>query len=185
MLNSYGPSDTLSCNFLLNDIINQRFRILNFLFKLFIFFTILIVRRWSKFVPWYYFLPFWHVESLFFFLNQNISVMLLHSSITFYWSSNSQLLCPNSTFKSASSIWHSSLLEFCNKLLVRLYASPICTSWIIIDATWGVFIGNNLKISKKWNIQGSWNGTIILTNKKITKVICFKCYNHKTMACNN
>jgi len=27
-------------------------------------------------------------------------------------------------------------------------------------------IGNNLKTSKKWNIQGSWNGTIVLTNKK-------------------
>jgi len=27
-------------------------------------------------------------------------------------------------------------------------------------------IGNNLKMSKKWNIQGSWNGTIVLTNKK-------------------
>jgi hypothetical protein len=26
-------------------------------------------------------------------------------------------------------------------------------------------IGNNLKTSKKWNIQGSWNGTIVLTNK--------------------
>jgi len=48
-----------------------------------------------------------------------------------------------------------------------------------------LFIGNNLKISKKWNIQGSWNGTIVLTNKKIIKVVCFKCYNHKTMACNN
>jgi hypothetical protein len=29
------------------------------------------------------------------------------------------------------------------------------------------------------------NGTIVLTNKKITKVVCFKCYNHKTMTCNN
>jgi hypothetical protein len=47
-----------------------------------------------------------------------------------------------------------------------------------------IFIGNNLKISKKWKLQGSWNGTIVLTNKKITKVVCFKCYNHKTMACN-
>jgi hypothetical protein len=46
-------------------------------------------------------------------------------------------------------------------------------------------IGNNLKTSKKWKLQGSWNGTIVLTNKKITKVVCFKCYNHKTMACNN
>jgi hypothetical protein len=27
-------------------------------------------------------------------------------------------------------------------------------------------IGNNLKTSKKWNIQSSWNGTIVLTNKK-------------------
>ncbi len=29
------------------------------------------------------------------------------------------------------------------------------------------------------------NGTIVFPNKKITKVVCFKCYNHKTMACNN
>jgi hypothetical protein len=53
------------------------------------------------------------------------------------------------------------------------------------DARRVVIIRNNLKTSKKWKIQGSWNGTIILTNKKITKVVCFKCYNHKTMACNN
>ncbi len=46
-------------------------------------------------------------------------------------------------------------------------------------------IGNNLKTSKKWKLQCSWNGTIVLTNKKITKVVCFECYNHKTMACNN
>jgi hypothetical protein len=26
------------------------------------------------------------------------------------------------------------------------------------------YIGNNLKSSKKWNIQGSWNGTIVWTN---------------------
>jgi hypothetical protein len=42
-----------------------------------------------------------------------------------------------------------------------------------------------LKISKKWKIQGSWNGTIVLINKNIIKVVCFKCYNHKIMACNN
>jgi hypothetical protein len=48
-----------------------------------------------------------------------------------------------------------------------------------------IIIGNNLKKSKKWKLQGSWNGTIVLTNKKITKVVCFKWYNHKTMACNN
>jgi hypothetical protein len=27
-------------------------------------------------------------------------------------------------------------------------------------------IGNNLKTSKKWNIQSSWNGTIVLIKKK-------------------
>jgi hypothetical protein len=32
-------------------------------------------------------------------------------------------------------------------------------------------IGNNLKTSKKWKTQGSWNGTIVLTNEKITKVV--------------
>jgi hypothetical protein len=26
-------------------------------------------------------------------------------------------------------------------------------------------IGNNLKTNKKWNIEGSWNRTIVLTNK--------------------
>ncbi len=46
-------------------------------------------------------------------------------------------------------------------------------------------IESNLKTSKKWNTQGSWNGTIILINTLITKVVCFKCYNHKSMACNN
>jgi hypothetical protein len=29
-------------------------------------------------------------------------------------------------------------------------------------------IENNLKTSKKWKLQGSWNGTIVLTNKKVT-----------------
>jgi hypothetical protein len=41
------------------------------------------------------------------------------------------------------------------------------------------------KQAKKWKNQDSWNGTIVLTNKKFTKVVCFKCYNHKTMTCNN
>jgi hypothetical protein len=31
-------------------------------------------------------------------------------------------------------------------------------------------IEKNLKTSKKWNTQGSWNGTIIIINKNITKV---------------
>ncbi len=35
-------------------------------------------------------------------------------------------------------------------------------------------IGNKLKTSKKWNTQGSWNRTIVLTNKNNTKVICFQ-----------
>ncbi len=48
-----------------------------------------------------------------------------------------------------------------------------------------IAIGNNLKTSKKWNTQGSWNGTIILTKEKIKKVVCFKSHNHKTMAYNN
>jgi len=45
-------------------------------------------------------------------------------------------------------------------------------------------VGKNLKTSKKWNTQGSWNETIVSTNKKIIKVVCFKYYNHKTMTCN-
>ncbi len=48
-----------------------------------------------------------------------------------------------------------------------------------------IFIGNNLKTSKKWNTQGLWNGTIVIINKNIIKVLCFKCYNRKIMACNN
>ncbi len=49
-----------------------------------------------------------------------------------------------STFLSKFNLWVCifnllfSFLEFCNRLLVRLYASPIYTSWRIIDATWGV-----------------------------------------------
>jgi hypothetical protein len=41
-------------------------------------------------------------------------------------------------------------------------------------------IGNNLKTSKKWKLQGSWNGTIVLINKKITKVEG-SMYTQKTM----
>jgi hypothetical protein len=42
------------------------------------------------------------------------------------------------------------------------------------EVTFEYCIKKNLKISKKWNTQGSWNGTIVLTNKKITKVVCFQ-----------
>jgi hypothetical protein len=35
-------------------------------------------------------------------------------------------------------------------------------------------IGNNLKISKKWNIQGSCNGTIVFTNKEDYKGCMFQ-----------
>jgi hypothetical protein len=28
--------------------------------------------------------------------------------------------------------------------------------------TWPNYIGNKLKTSKKWKLQGSWNGTIVL-----------------------
>ncbi len=44
---------------------------------------------------------------------------------------------------------------------------------VYFDVVWGllkwpydIFIGNNLKTSKNWNTQGSWNGTIVSTNKK-------------------
>ncbi len=121
---------------------NQRFKILSSLFKLFILMAFLIIKMWSKFVPEHQFFPFWPIESLLFFLNQNFKVMLLHqiysSSTTLCQSSDSRLLCINSTCESTFSIRCSSLLEFCCKLLVRLYASPICTSWGIISVTWGV-----------------------------------------------
>jgi hypothetical protein len=73
-------------------------------------------------------------------------------------------------------------------VLFVIIANPL-TSWnlkIKIEPTYSLgasLIGKNLKTSKKWNTQGSWNETNVLTNKN-TKVICFKCYNHKTMACN-
>ncbi len=35
-------------------------------------------------------------------------------------------------------------------------------------------IGNNLKTSKKWNIQFSCNGTIVLTNKEDYKICMFQ-----------
>jgi hypothetical protein len=31
-------------------------------------------------------------------------------------------------------------------------------------------IGNNLKTNKKWNTQGSWNETIVLTNKNTQRL---------------
>jgi hypothetical protein len=60
-------------------------------------------------------------------------------------------------------------------LLVLTQCSFSCLVWA------NNLLKTSLKTSKKW----SWNGPIVLTNKKITKVICFKCYNHKTMTCNN
>jgi len=80
--NSFGYFDTLNCGFLFNNIMNRRFKILSYLFKLFILLTFLIVRRWSKSIPWYHFLPFWPIESMLFFLNYNIRIMLLHQ---IYW----------------------------------------------------------------------------------------------------
>jgi hypothetical protein len=62
--NSFRHFDTLNCGFLFNHIMNWKFKIISFLFKLSIFMVLSIIRRWSKFVPWYYFLPFWLVESL-------------------------------------------------------------------------------------------------------------------------
>jgi hypothetical protein len=47
-LNSSKHYDTLNCSFLFNNIMNQRFKILSFLFKLFklfILLAILIIRR--------------------------------------------------------------------------------------------------------------------------------------------
>jgi hypothetical protein len=37
-----------------------------------------------------------------------------------------------------------------------------------------LLIWKNLKTNKKWNTWGSWNGKIVLINKKITKVVCFQ-----------
>jgi len=46
-------------------------------------------------------------------------------------------------------------------------------------------IGNNLNIENKIKIHDSSNETIVLTNRKITKMVCFKCRNDHTMACKN
>ncbi len=45
---------------------------------------------------------------------------------------------------------------------------------ILLETTWKQARNETLKVGKN-----------VLTNKKITKVVCFKCYNHKTMADNN
>ncbi len=115
----------------------MKFLIMNFFFKFFIF----IIRRWSRFVPWYYFLPFWHVEFLFFSMNQNIKVMLLYQTC---WFQHNFLLRfrfsifhLNSTCESAFSIWHS-LLEFHCRLLVCLYASLVHTLQEIISVVWSI-----------------------------------------------
>jgi hypothetical protein len=46
-------------------------------------------------------------------------------------------------------------------------------------------IGNKLNKENKIKIHDSWNETIVLTNRKITKMVCFKCKNDQTMACKN
>jgi hypothetical protein len=56
--NSSRHSDTLSCNFLFNHIINGRFKILSYLFKLFTLMVLSIIRRWSRYVHWYHFFLF-------------------------------------------------------------------------------------------------------------------------------
>jgi hypothetical protein len=43
---------------------------------------------------------------------------------------------------------------------------------------------NNLKTNKKWNIQGLWNETLVLTNKN-HKGCMFQMLQSPTMACNN
>ncbi len=78
-------------------------------------------------------------------------------------------------------------------LLVATFASSIPLQLATLISPWSLNkcqckykgIGNDLKTSKKWNTQSSWNGTIVLINKTITKVVCFKCYNHKIMAYSN
>ncbi len=74
--NSFGHFNALNCNYLFNHITNLKFKILSFFFKLFILIFFLILRWRSRFVSWYYSLPFQLVESLFFSMNSNIKVML-------------------------------------------------------------------------------------------------------------
>ncbi len=93
-LNSCRHFNAFSCGFLFNNhIMHLKFKILSSLFKFFIFMFFSIVRRWSKFIPWYEFMFFsivrrwskfipWY-EFMFFFMNQNIKVMLLHQTCWF------------------------------------------------------------------------------------------------------
>jgi hypothetical protein len=64
----------------------------------------------------------------------------------------------------------------------QLWGLSIDGIWILL-AHWVCF-SNNLKTSKKWNIQGSWSGTIVLTNKS-HKGCMFQMLQSQTMACNN
>ncbi len=129
-LNSFGHFDTLSYGFLLNHIMNQRFKILSSLFKLFI--LMVLIKRWNKSTPWYYFLLFLHVEILFFSWIKTSKlchcIRPINSNTTFYWSFEFWLLHLNLTYESAFSIWYFSLLEFCCGLFVRLCASLVYIS---------------------------------------------------------
>jgi hypothetical protein len=104
--------------------------------------SLYIIRKWNIFVPWYYFLPFWHVEFLLFFTNHNIKscccIRLVDSNATLYQGPKFWLLHLNSTCESTFSIWQFFLLEFCCKLSVCLYASLIYISQEIISTAWGV-----------------------------------------------
>jgi hypothetical protein len=49
--------------------------------------------------------------------------------------------------------------------ILLLFITARCHFWVFYSANWYVhnlFIWNNLKTSKKWKLQGSWNGTIVL-----------------------
>jgi len=61
-------------------------------------------------------------------------IKVVDSNIAFCQSSDSRLLHVNSTYEFAFLIWCFTFFEFCCKLLVHLYASPIYTSWGVIGA---------------------------------------------------
>jgi hypothetical protein len=61
--------------------------------------------------------------------------------------------------------------DTCINTLDELFQNDVCN--LINVCSWHLY-WKNLKTHKKWNIQGSWNETIVLINKN-TKVVCFKC----------
>ncbi len=105
---------------------NQRFKFLFYLFKLFIFMVFSIIKRWSKFKPWYYFLPFWDVEYLFFFSDQNIIIMSLHQTYWFQHSSLSRFKFLTPSSKLNLWVYIFNMTFFSLGILLQIDGAPLC-----------------------------------------------------------